>query len=180
MVEILDKKQIIKRKEEIISAIKAGKIFIYPTDTIYGMGCDATNEMAVRKIREIKNRNFKPFSVIAPSKEWILANYDILDESKLDLIPGPYTLILKMKDKNVVAHNVSYLETLGVRIPDNWFAEVISDSGLPFVTTSVNLSGQKNMEKIEDVPKEILDSVDYVIYDGPIFGKQSIRIDLTE
>lgn len=175
---ILNKQETLDRKEEIISAIKAGVIFIYPTDTIYGMGCDATNEVAVQKIREIKRRDQNPMSVVAPNKDWILENCLVLDKSKLDLLPGPYTLIYTM-NKNIVAPNVSFIRTLGVRIPKNWFSNLISEAGIPFVTTSVNISGEKNMEKVEDLKKEILDQVDYCIYDGPIYGKQSTRLDLT-
>lgn len=178
-MQLLDKSGTIDRKEEIISAIKAGKIFIYPTDTIYGLGCEATNEESVRKIREIKKRDQKPFSVIGPSKKWIRENCLVTDESKLNLIPGPYTLILKLINTGVVSGSVSEGKTLGVRIPDNWFSDIVANAGVPFVTTSVNVSGEKHMEKLDDVPKEVLDKVDYCVYDGPIFGKQSNRVDLT-
>ena len=176
---ILNKDEVLEKKEEIVSAIKMGNIFIYPTDTIYGIGCDATNKNAVAKIRQIKRRDNNPMSVAVPSKNWIKENCEVIDSSKLDLLPGPYTLILKIKNPNAIASNVSFKDTLGVRIPNNWFAEIITQAGVPFVTTSVNFSGEKNMEKIEDVPKELLDQVDYVIYDGPIVGKQSTRIDLS-
>lgn len=178
-MRLLSKQQTLERKEEIIFAIKAGKIFIYPTDTIYGIGCDAKNKKGVKKIREIKHRETKPFSVVVPSKEWILENCNLRNETKLDLLPGPYTLILKIKNTEAVAKGVTGSGTLGVRIPANWFSEIISEAGVPFVTTSVNISGQKNMEAIEDVPQSILDSVDYVIYDGPIRGNPSKKVDLT-
>ena len=176
---ILNKQETLDRKEEIITAIKLGRIFIYPTDTIYGMGCDATNENAVQKLREIKNREAKPFSVIAPNKDWIMKNYILPNEGSLDILPGPYTLIFKKSEFGEVAPNVFFVALPGVRIPDNWFTGLISEAGQPFVTTSVNITGQKNMETLEDAPKELLDQVDYVIYDGPIHGKQSTRIDLT-
>lgn len=176
---ILNKEQTLNRKEEIISAIKAGMIFIYPTDTIYGMGCDATNENAVQKLRDIKNREAKPFSVIAPNKDWIKANYNVRDESTLDKLPGPFTLIFNRGAGGEVAKNVFFDALPGVRIPNNWFTDLVSASGIPFVTTSVNITGQKNMEALEDVPQEFLEKIDYVIYDGPIHGKQSTRIDLT-
>ena len=56
-----------KFKEKVLE----GKVFVYPTDTIYGLGCDATNFKAVEKIRKLKEREENPFSVVAPSKEWI-------------------------------------------------------------------------------------------------------------
>lgn len=177
---ILNKEQALQKKEEIISAIKAGMIFIYPTDTIYGIGCDATNEKAVQKIREIKHRDEKPVLVIAPNKEWITEHLIVPDMEKLDLLPGPYSLLLRVKEKGFVAPSVSFDDTLGVRIPKNWFTDFISEIGIPFVTTSVNLAGEKNMEKVEDLKQEIVDGVDYCIYEGPIFGKQSTRINLIQ
>ncbi len=176
----LDKEESIKRKEEVVSAIKEGKIFIYPTDTIYGIGCDATNEVSVRKIREIKNREQKPFSVIAPSKSWILENCIVPDLSKLDLLPGPYTLILKMSDLAAVSDQVTNTGTLGVRMPNNWFTSLVTEAGIPFVTTSVNISGEKHMEIIDDVSSSILENIDFALYEGPIYGQVSTKIDLSQ
>ncbi len=177
-MQILNKQETFERRAEIISAIKNGKIFVYPTDTIYGLGCDATNETATQKILEIKRREGKTFSVAAPSKDWILTNYIVPDETMLDILPGPYTIIVKEKNRLVsnecVSNGITY-----IRIPANWFTDFISEAGLPFVTTSVNISGQKNMERIEDLPQEMLEQIDYVIYDGPIVGNQSTRVDLT-
>ena len=73
------------------------EIFIYPTDTIYGLGCDATNEKLVKELREIKNRDDKPLSVIAPSVKWIFDNFDVGLELLEKYLPGPYTLLLKKK-----------------------------------------------------------------------------------
>ena len=61
--------------------IEEGSIFIHPTDTIYGIGCDATNKEAVRKIRDIKQSK-QPFSVIAPGKQWILDNCIVHEHAK--------------------------------------------------------------------------------------------------
>lgn len=179
-VNVLSKVETLQRKEEIISAIKLGKIFIYPTDTIYGLGCDATNEESVKKINKIKKREGKYLSVIAPNKKWIEDNFFVSDLSKVDSLPGPYTFFIKMKKGSLVAKGVTLDETLGVRFPNNWFTEIISDAGVPFITTSVNLSGEKHMEKIEDLPESINSQVEYIIYDGPIYGKSSTKIDLTK
>ena len=162
-MKIYNKEKFNENKEKILTKIKEGNIFIYPTDTIYGIGCDARNFEAVKRIRELKNRDEKPFSVIAPSKEWIIDN---CEEKNLDKLPGPYTLILKLKNKECVASNVSGLDTLGVRIPDHWFKVDI-----PIVTTSVNKSDKNNMTSLEDLDKDI--KVDFIIYEGEKKGKSS-------
>ena len=70
--------------------------------------------------------------------------------------------------------------TLGVRIPKHWFTQVVTDAGMPFITTSVNFSGEPHMEKIEDVKPEVLEAVDYVVYEGEKRGKPSEKIVLTK
>lgn len=181
-MKTITKKEFLEKKEFFLEEIEKGKIFVYPTDTIYGIGCDATNSKSVLKIREIKKRDEKPFSVIAPSKNWILDNCLINSENDwLKKIPGKFTLILKLTRKNCVAEEVnSRKETLGVRIPDNWFAEVVSDFGKPFVTTSVNLSGEKPISSIEDLKEDLREEIDYFIDDGRLEGSPSTIVDLTE
>ena len=107
-MEILTKAELQARFEEAIEKIKSGNIFIYPTDTIYGLGCDATNETAVNQIHSLKERTSKPFSVWAPSIGWIRKNcvVDKRAEQWLTKLPGPYTFILKLKNKNAVAKSV--------------------------------------------------------------------------
>lgn len=151
------------RQEDIAKAIREGKIFIYPTDTIYGIGCDAENKESVEKIKEIKGRDNKPFSVIAPSPTWIEENLVINEGLNISkYLPGPYTLILKKKNPNFL-NWVSNTGSLGVRIPAHYFTEIIQKAGVPFITTSVNFSGEPFALKIEDIKKEIIDKVDYVI-----------------
>lgn len=164
-MKVIDRDYIESNKSEIIEAIRNGKIFIYPTDTIYGLGCRADYE---EKIKKIKHRETKPFSIIAPSKEWILENCKATIENLNEYIPGPYTLIVNKKSGG----------TLGVRIPEHWFTPTIQEAGEPFITTSVNLSGEKHMEKLEEVPQEILDQVDYVVYEGEKKGESSTKINL--
>ena len=90
-------------RNELLEAIRAGKIFIYPTDTIYGLGCNAENSQAVKKIREMKQREEKPFSVIAQGKEWIRKNCLVKNEKDLELLPGPYTIIWQQRKGGRVA-----------------------------------------------------------------------------
>ena len=159
----------------LIKEIKTGKIFIYPTDTIYGIGCNAEDKKAVNKIKNIKKREKnKPLSIIAPSKAWI-RQHCIINTNLSKYLPGPYTLILKKKRKNFLSH-VSDIDSLGVRIPKNSFTKQIQKSKLPFITTSVNLSKQKPITKPDQIPKTILKQIDYVIDAGTLNGKPSTLI----
>ena len=148
-------------------------IFIYPTDTIYGLGCDATNIRLVNKIREIKQRDNKPFSLIAPSFAWIKQNL-IIDVDLDKYLPGLYTLILKKKNPLFLSH-VSNTKYLGIRIPNHPFTKLLQKTGKPIITTSVNLAGQPSANSISD-SKEILDKVGFVIDAGKLSGKPSTLI----
>lgn len=151
------------------------KIFIYPTDTIYGIGCNAENKKLVQKIREIKGRDNKPFSVIAPSIKWILENFETSEEEIKKYLPGPYTLLLKKKDLDFLKE-ISENELVGVRIPNCEFTKKLQDSGKPIVTTSVNLSGQPFATKISEVEVSILNSVDQVFDIGELNGNPSTLV----
>jgi len=161
---------IMNLKKEIL----AGKIFIYPTDTVYGLGCNALDKASVTKLKEIKKRDKeKPVSVIAPSINWIQENC-IVDCELKKYLPGQYTLILKKKQESFLSWISG--ETLGVRIPNHEFTRKLQKTGIPFVTTSVNISGEKPANKVEDIPKEILEEVDYVIDYGELSGKPSTLV----
>jgi len=155
--------------------ILKGKIFIYPTDTVYGLGCNATNSRAVEKIKEIKERDSKkPLSIIAPSISWIEENC-IVDYDLKKYLPGPYTLILKKKNSGFLS-DVAKGETLGVRIPKSEFCDEIRKAGVPFVTTSVNFSGEPPAASIEDIGLEIIDNVDEIVDSGKLEGEPSTLV----
>lgn len=176
---ILTRPEFLNSKGKYVKQIAQGAVFIYPTDTIYGIGCDATNKKAVQRLRQLKNKNVMPLSVIAPSKQWIMDNCEYKQEW-LDKLPGPYTLIMKLKNtKCVVADVPMGRESLGVRIPDHWISGAVEALGNPLVTTSANITGQNVMEKIEDLPAA-LQHVDFIIYEGERHGRPSTLVDLTE
>jgi len=166
-------------QKKLSEVIKSGKIIVYPTDTIYGIGCDATNASAVRKIRQIKKRTEKPFSVIAPSKQWIYNNFKVKNRTYIQKLPGPFTYLLKTKKKRFLPREVSNSDVIGVRISDNRITKMIQKSGRPFITTSVNLSGQKHATAVEDIDPEIFQKVDIVIDAGRLSNPPSTIIDLT-
>ncbi len=178
---IFNKEEVSVNKHVILKSIDDGKVFVYPTDTIYGIGCDATNEDAVKKIRQLKQRHDNPFSVIAPSKEWILENCEISEENEgwLEKIPGPYTLILKLKNKDSIAPSVNVgMDTVGVRMPSHWLLDFFNESKKPIITTSANIQGKNNMTNLEDLDSELKGNLDFIIYDGEIKGRPSTLVHL--
>ena len=179
-MKIICKEKFLKEIDDFILKIKEGAVFVYPTDTIYGIGCDARNEKAVSRIREIKGRERKPFSVLAPDEKWILDNCVVDERMKkwLKKLPGAYTLILKLKSECVACSVNLGCGTLGVRIPKHWFSDAVSFMEFPIVTTSANKSGCRYMTSLEDADKSILEAVDFVIYEGEKKGKPSEIIGL--
>jgi len=166
---------------ELAKAIREGAIIIYPTDTLYGIGCNATKTESVRKIADAKGRGEgKVFSVIAPSKEWITENTVITSERAKfmnSLFPGPYTLLLKSKIN--MPFTVSNEGKIGVRIPKNEFCDFIRSQGAPFITTSVNMTGNEPVFSIKDVPEQIKQIADYAIDAGEVRGISSRVFDIS-
>lgn len=181
-MRILNFEEVNLEKQSIIDEIIKGVVFIYPTDTIYGIGCNATISSAVKKIRKLKSRATNPFSVIASSFDWIYENCIITKgaEEWIEKLPGPYTLIFKLKNSNCVAKEVNPgLNTLGIRIPAHWIRNVIAEADVPVVTTSVNKSNEDYMTSLENLEPAIKGSIDFIIYEGKKEGKPSKIIDLT-
>ena len=168
---------IIKLEEVTDSTISkiSNKIFIYPTDTIYGIGSNAENIKNAERIRKIKGRDNKPFSIIAPSMQYILKNCEVNKNTLKKYLPGPYTLILKKKDKNFLKH-ISDTEYIGIRIPKHPFTKILQKTKKPIITTSANLSGEKPANKITEINKKIINKVDFIIDGGELSGNPSTII----
>jgi len=157
-------------------------IIIYPTDTIYGVGCDATHPETVEKIRRMKQRPSKPLSVIAPSKKWIYENCYVSRQANyfLKKLPGPYTLILPLKNTSCVSRPVTKgKQTIGVRLPQHWICEQVEQYGKPFITTSVNVSGKPYMKHPKTLSDELRSFVDIIIDVGKLDNGSSIVYDCT-
>jgi L-threonylcarbamoyladenylate synthase len=149
-----------------VETLKAGGIILYPTDTVWGLGCDATNEKAVARIYEIKQR--------ADSKSLItlVADADMLGKY-VKVIPEVAINLLEVNDKPMtiiypdamgLAPNVVAADgTAGIRIPMNDFCvEVIRRFHKPIVSTSANISGEPAPAWYEDIPVEIIEAADWV------------------
>ena len=181
-MRILNFDEIKLEKPAIIDSMARGSVFVYPTDTIYGIGCNARLSDSVKKIRKLKQRATSPFSVIAPSVNWIKENCIVTKEGQewLEKLPGPYTLIFKLKNSNCVAKEVNPgLSTLGIRMPNHWIRKLVAEADVPVVTTSVNRANEDYMTSLEELDPLIKGSVDFVLYEGEKEGKPSKIIDLT-
>ena len=181
-MQTISKDELLTSKDIFIKKIRDGALFIYPTDTIYGIGCDATNEEAVKRVREVKERLTSPFSVIAPSIDWIQSNCELNAQARkwLKRLPGPYTLILQLKDDTVVAPSVNAgLHSIGVRIPDHWMTDFVKELKIPVITTSVNKAGDEFMTSSDSIDSDIQSKVDFIVTDGEKAGNPSTLVDLT-
>ncbi|MFT4326147.1 MAG: L-threonylcarbamoyladenylate synthase [Candidatus Woesearchaeota archaeon] len=182
-MRVLDRTEFERFKHIHVGKIKQGSLFIYPTDTIYGLGCDATNGESIKRIRKIKQREDQPFSIIAPSKDWILENCIVNEEGAkwLDKLPGPYTFVFELKNKDALHKHVNpQNNTIGVRIPDHWSADIAKHLGKPIVTTSPNVHGEDVMTHPEELNPEFMAHLDFVLYEGRLHNPPSAVIRLTD
>ena len=134
--------------------ILSGEIIIYPTDTIYGFGVDATNPIAINKLNKLKKR-ISPLSIIVSSfemiEEFVDLNFIVSDELK-KYLPGPYTVLLINKN-NLLPKEVS-LNTgkIGVRIPNSDFIiHLVKKIKKPIITTSVNTHTSNSINNVDSI-----------------------------
>jgi L-threonylcarbamoyladenylate synthase len=187
MVIIINKDELLKSKRKYLKLLK-NRVFIYPTDSIYGIGCDATNKELVDEIRRLKKSTLQPFSIIVPNKEWAYENCIVEDKQKkyveklgkkITLADEEYcwTLILKIKNKDAVAKNVlNGLDAIGLRMPDHWFSKIVEELAVPIITTSANPTGEDFMTSLDDLNEKIKKSVSLIVYEGPKEGYPSTII----
>jgi L-threonylcarbamoyladenylate synthase len=174
LMDVLENERI---RRDILSRIRHGSVFVYPTDTVYGIGCNALNQEAVQRIRDIKGTNH-PFSVVAPSLDWVRENFEVNFPEYLDRLPGAVTLILKQKG-NSIPGIVSDSGKVGVRIPNHPFTSVIQEAEIPFISTSANISRESTITRISEIPPGMLEKIDYVVDAGVLDNPPSSVIDLT-
>ncbi|HEB72175.1 MAG TPA: threonylcarbamoyl-AMP synthase [Nitrospirae bacterium] len=164
-------------------ALLGGGVIVYPTDTIYGLGCDIYAKDAVKKIYALKKRDSsKPFSFICGNVSQIsefafVSNwgYKLLKKS----LPGPYTFILEARKTNMPKKMLGKRNTIGVRIPDHPVCrELVRLTGRPLLTTSVNLSGEGSLTDPSMLPEKFSSKVDLVISTGPLVSEPSTVIDI--
>ncbi|MBA4311912.1 MAG: threonylcarbamoyl-AMP synthase [Chlorobiaceae bacterium] len=153
--------------------IQEGGIILYPTDTIYGIGCDAFNEKAVEKIFKIKERSASnPALMLASSAAMVQSLVAEMSPLAIQLMkifwPGPLTLLFKPK-KIMPRLLISEDNKIGIRIPDHQFCLfIIEQCNTPIVSTSANLSGIQTSGKISELKKIFFGKVDLIIDSGDL------------
>jgi len=164
----------------VCNLIKNGELVIFPTETVYGIGANALDEVAVGKIFIAKGRpSDNPLIVHLADKrkiEEIAQNITEMEQKLIDeFMPGPFTIILERKP--IIPDIVTAgLDTVAIRIPENVIARgIITFSGLPIAAPSANISGKPSGENIEDIKKELEGKVSAIV-DG---GRSSIGLEST-
>jgi tRNA threonylcarbamoyl adenosine modification protein (Sua5/YciO/YrdC/YwlC family) len=157
----------IKKAAEIL---QQGGIIIYPTDTVYGLGCDLFNKKGIDRIYEIKKRDRKqPLSFICADLKDISQYAQVSDFSykvMRKLLPGPYTFILKAS-RLVPKMIIPKRQTTGIRVPDNHICQaLVSELGRPIISTSVKDDKGEIMTNPEEMEKKFRHAVDIVIDGG--------------
>ncbi len=171
---------------EIAEIIKQGGIVIFPTETVYGIGANALNTDAVKKLYKIKQRPLtKPISLLVSNMDMINQVAENITDMEYKLMnnffPGPLTIILKKKDiiSNIVTANQ---ETVGIRMPSNELArKLIEYAGVPIATPSANISGKPSGIDIKEIEKDFYGKVNCIIKGNDIkFGISSTIVKVNE
>lgn len=151
--------------------INSGAVGIFPTDTVYGIGCNAFDEKAITNIFNIKKRDFKkPINVLVSSIDMVRSITSEISDLEYMLMkkfwPGPLTIILK-KNKNIPDILTSGLNTVGVRMPENDIClNLITTANTPLATTSANISNNSAIINGEDLLDIFNKKVSFIIDTG--------------
>jgi tRNA threonylcarbamoyl adenosine modification protein (Sua5/YciO/YrdC/YwlC family) len=170
--------------KKAVEVLKEGGIIVYPTDTVYGMGCDLFNKQAIERIYEIKRRNKKePLSFICADLKDI-SNYALVSNyayrTLRRLLPGAYTFVLEAS-RLVPKILLTKRRTVGIRVPDNKIClTLVGELGHPIINTSAKLEQDEILSDPFEIEKKFKKLVDLVIDGGPLASDQSSVIDLID
>jgi len=150
-----------------VEILRSGGTILYPTDTIWGIGCDATNFEAVEKVYKIKHRVESKSLIVLLNDETKLPDYvEKVPDISFDLINSldKPTTIIYSKAKNLAANVIAQDDSIAIRVTKDQFCrDLINLFGKPIVSTSANISGDLSPVIYRDVPEDILNGVDYTV-----------------
>lgn len=169
--------------KKVVQILKDGGVIAYPTDTIYGIGCDIFNKNGIEKIYQVKKREKnKPMSFICAdlsdiSQYAIVSNYAYRIMRRC--LPGPYTFVLEASSKTP-KKIMSKRKTVGIRIPDHKIClAIVAELGHPLITTSANISTEEELNNPDDIEGKLGHLLDLIIDEGPLISEPSTIVDLT-
>ena len=166
--------------ELALEVLRKGGIILYPTDTVWGIGCDATNAEAVAKIYALKRSENKHSMLVLCKDADMVVRYvnkaPGIAFEVMEMATKPLTLILPGAS-GLASNLIPEERTLGVRVPNHEFCyRLLNKFGRPIVSTSANISGEPTPKGLGDVAKEVIEGVDFVVnprFQGRPTGKPS-------
>ena len=162
--------------QQAVRVLRAGGVIVYPTDTVWGIGCDATNEDAVRKVYALKHREDSKSMLVLldgagklqgyvehiPDAAWDLLECTAHDRDSQGLQPRPMTIIYPGA-KNIAPNLIAEDGSIGIRITQEPFSKALCEQlHRPIVSTSANISGEPTAKNFRQIPQAVLDAADYV------------------
>jgi tRNA threonylcarbamoyl adenosine modification protein (Sua5/YciO/YrdC/YwlC family) len=171
--------------QHVVDILKDGGVIIYPTDTVYGIGCSVFNTKAIEDVYRIKRQDkSKPFSFICSDLSHI-SEYAKVSNTAFrlmkQLIPGPYTFILPAsKLKQLPKSIISKRKTVGIRVPDNKICQaLVQELGHPILSASVTDDGGAIINDPEIIKEQYGNRVDAILDGGNSLLELSTILDLT-
>lgn len=156
-----------READEAVRILRSGGVILYPTDTVWGLGCDATDAAAVQRIYDLKRSvNKKSMLVLCASPDMVVRYVNRapgIAFEVMEMATSPLTLILPGA-VGVAGNLIPEEGTLGVRVPDHAFCQrMLRGLGRPIVSTSANLAGEATPTRLQEVAREIVEGVDFVV-----------------
>jgi tRNA A37 threonylcarbamoyladenosine synthetase subunit TsaC/SUA5/YrdC len=164
-------------RKTIEAKLLRGEVGVIGTDTIYGISGNALKTSIVSRIQQIKNR-YNPPSFIPHSLQWakmLIAEeqHDLFDEHIMEYT-GPFTTLWRFSGrKKLIPEELHSTGLVGLRFPDHWITKLAASTGIPLVTTPVNLHTKPYMTNLDNLDDNIRKSIDFFAFEGPLYGPPS-------
>ncbi|MCA1988594.1 MAG: threonylcarbamoyl-AMP synthase [Desulfarculus sp.] len=169
---------------KVVEVLADGGVVAYPTDTVYGLGCDIFNKHAIKRVHQIKNQpETKPFSFICPDLKELshyarVTNYAY--KTLRRLLPGPYTFVLE-GSREVPKMMLTRRKTAGIRVPDHAIPLAIAlQLGRPLLSTSATDRDGNPLESAWEIEQALGKQLDLIVDGGPVPGQPSSVVSLVD
>ncbi len=173
--------RLIKR---VVEVLEGGGVVAYPTDTVYGLGCDIFNKKAIQRVHQIKRQpDAKPFSFICPDLKELshyarVTNYAY--KTLRRLLPGPYTFVLE-GSREVPKMMLTRRKTAGIRVPDHPICQAITQAlGHPLLSTSATDHEGRILKDAWEIEELLGKQIDLIVDGGPVSGLPSSVVSLVD